>query len=150
MGWRSLIEAVLETMWTTGILFVIVIGAFLFSYFMALTQLPKRRHRLGASARRRAWVVILMMLVFYIVLGCFLDAISMILITVPVFLPLSPWHARLRRHLVRHPVAGRGVEVGMITPPVGLNIFVIRAQMPDIALGDVFRGIVPFLGATSR
>ena len=78
-------------------------------------------------------------------LGFFLDAISMILITVPVFLPLAEavgydgiWFGILV--LV-------AVEVGMITPPVGLNIFVIRAQMPDIALRDVYWGIVPFLSA---
>jgi tripartite ATP-independent transporter DctM subunit len=145
MGWRSLIEALLETIWITGILFVIVIGAFLFSYFMALTQLPNAVTGWVQALGVAPWVVIFMMLVFYIVLGCFLDAISMILITVPVFLPIALalgydgiWFGILL--LV-------AVEVGMITPPVGLNIFVIRAQMPDIALGDVFRGIVPFLAA---
>jgi TRAP-type C4-dicarboxylate transport system permease large subunit len=122
-----------------------VIGAFLFSYFMALTQLPNAVTEWVQALGVGPWVVILMMVVFYIVLGCFLDAISMILITVPVFLPIALalgydgiWFGILV--LV-------AVEVGMITPPVGLNIFVIRAQMPDIALGDVFRGIVPFLAA---
>ena len=142
---RSMLEALLETIWTTGILFIIVIGAFLFSYFMALTQLPNAVTAWVQGLGVAPWVVILMMVTFYVVLGCFLDAISMILITVPVFLPMALalgydgiWFGILV--LV-------AVEVGMITPPVGLNIFVIRAQMPDIALGDVFRGIVPFLAA---
>lgn len=145
MNVRGLLEALLETVWTTGMLFFIVIGAFLFAYFMALTQLPNAItawvEGLGVSPQ----IVILMMVAFYIVLGFFLDAISMILITVPVFLPLAEavgfdgiWFGILV--LV-------AVEVGMITPPVGLNIFVIRAQMPDIALVDVYRGIVPFLFA---
>ncbi len=142
---RGLLDALLETIWTTGMLFVIVIGAFLFSYFVALTQLPNALtawvEGLGVSPA----IVILMMIAFYILLGFFLDAISMILISVPVFLPLAEavgfdgiWFGILV--LV-------AVEIGMITPPVGLNIFVIRAQMPDIALVDVYRGIVPFLFA---
>jgi tripartite ATP-independent transporter DctM subunit len=145
MTWSSLVEALLESIWTTGILFIIVIGAFLFSYFMALTQLPNAVTEWVQALGVAPWTVILMMVVFYIVLGCFLDAISMILVTVPVFLPVALslgydgiWFGILV--LV-------AVEVGMVTPPVGLNIFVIRAQMPDIALGNVFRGIVPFLAA---
>lgn len=142
---RGMLEALLETVWTTGMLFFIVIGAFLFSYFMALTQLPNAITGWVSSLGAAPWIVILMMVAFYIVLGFFLDAISMILITVPVFLPLAEavgfdgiWFGIMV--LV-------AVEVGMITPPVGLNIFVIRAQMPDIALVDVYRGIVPFLFA---
>ena len=91
------------------------------------------------------WAVIMIILVFYIILGCVLDAVAIILVTVPVFLPVvtalgydSVWYGILMVVVV---------EVGLITPPVGLNIFVIRAQLPDIALGTVFRGIVPFLAA---
>jgi C4-dicarboxylate transporter, DctM subunit len=145
MTWEGLLDSLLETVWTTGILFIIVIGAFLFSYFIVLTQLPNALTAWVQGLGIAPWGVILMMILFYLALGCFLDAISMILITVPVFLPLAVgigydpiWFGMIV--LV-------AVEVGMISPPVGLNIFVIRAQMPDIALGDVFRGIVPFLAA---
>ena len=142
---KQLMDAFLETIWTTGMLFFIIVGAFFFAYFMALTQLPNSLSEWVQGLQVGPWVVILMMIVFYIVLGCFLDAISMILITVPVFLPLALsigfdpiWFGILVLVVV---------EVGMITPPVGLNIFVIRAQMPDIALSDVYWGIVPFLAA---
>ncbi len=145
MTWSELLDALMETVWTTGILFVIVIGAFLFSYFMALTQLPNAATAWVMDLGLAPWMVMVMIVLFYVVLGCFLDAISMILITVPVFLPLATsvgydgiWFGILV--LV-------AVEVGMITPPVGLNIFVVRAQLPDIALADVYRGIVPFLFA---
>ncbi|MEN8196095.1 MAG: TRAP transporter large permease subunit, partial [Pseudomonadota bacterium] len=91
------------------------------------------------------YVVILILVAFYVLLGCFLDSISMILITVPVFLPLveaigydAVWFGILVVVVV---------EVGLITPPVGLNIFVIRAQLPEVALGTVYRGVVPFLAA---
>ncbi len=144
---RALVDSLLETIWTTGMLFFIVIGAFLFAYFIALTRLPNSVAEWSQGLQVAPWVVILMMIGFYIVLGCFLDAISMILITVPVFLPLAEslgmdpiWFGILVLVVV---------EVGMITPPVGLNIFVIRAQMPDIALADVYWGIVPFLAAAA-
>lgn len=138
-------DALLETVWTTGMLFVIVVGAFFFSYFIALTQLPNAITEFFKELNVPAFVIILLMVAFYVGLGFFLDAISMILITVPVFLPLAEsvgydgiWFGILV--LV-------SVEIGMITPPVGLNIFVIKGQMPDIALGDVYKGIVPFLFA---
>ena len=89
------------------------------------------------------WAVILVILVFYIILGCVLDAVAIILVTVPVFLPVvvtlgydTVWYGILMVVVV---------EVGLITPPVGLNIFVIRAQLPDISLVTVFKGIGPFL-----
>ncbi|MEJ2119660.1 MAG: TRAP transporter large permease [Alphaproteobacteria bacterium] len=147
MKWRGLGDALLETIWTTGMLFFIVIGAFIFSYFMVLTRLPNALADWVQGLQMAPWLVILMMVAFYIVLGCFLDAISMILITVPVFLPLAQglgydavWFGILVLVVV---------EVGMITPPVGLNIFVIRAQLPDVKLTDVYWGIVPFLAAAA-
>jgi len=87
----------------------------------------------------------MMILVFYIILGCVLDAVAIILVTVPVFLPVvtatgydTVWYGILMVVVV---------EIGLITPPVGLNIFVIRAQLPDIELTTVFKGIMPFLVA---
>jgi TRAP-type C4-dicarboxylate transport system permease large subunit len=140
-----LFEALLETIWTSTVLFVIVIGAFLFAYFMALTQLPAAIRTGMEQLGTAPWVMMLIIIAFYIVLGFFLDGISMILITVPVFLPLaeaagydSIWFGILVLLVV---------EVGLITPPVGLNIFVIRSQVPDVALGAIYRGIVPFLWA---
>jgi C4-dicarboxylate transporter DctM subunit len=141
----SFIEALLETIWTTASLFFIVIGAFLFAYFMALTQLPNAI-RDGMEAMGAApWVMMLIIIAFYIVLGFFLDAISMILITVPIFLPVAVsagydgiWFGILVLLVT---------EVGLITTPVGLNIFVIRGQIPDVALVNVYRGILPFLWA---
>lgn len=147
MTWKELGGALLETIWTTGMLFFIVIGAFMFAYFMALTRLPNSLADWVQGLQMAPWMVIMMMIVFYLVLGCFLDAISMILITIPVFLPLAQglgfdpvWFGILVLVVV---------EVGMITPPVGLNIFVIRAQLPDVKLADVYWGIVPFLAAAA-
>ena len=139
------VDALLETVWTTAMLFFIVVGAFIFARFMVLTQLPLGLVTWANQVGMSALTAILLIIFFYVILGCFLDSISMVLITVPVFLPLitqlgfSPvWFGILLVVVV---------EVGLITPPVGLNLFVIRAQVPDIPLSTVIRGIIPFLGA---
>jgi len=89
--------------------------------------------------------VIIFLVIFYIILGCLLESIAMMLITVPVFLPLiveigydPVWFGVLVVAVV---------EIGLVTPPVGLNIFVIRAQLPDIPIMSIYQGILPFLFA---
>jgi tripartite ATP-independent transporter DctM subunit len=144
-GWRDLVEAMMETVWTTGVLFFIAVTAFLFGYFMVITQLPMTVAAWVKGLDVAPWVVILLLVGVYVVLGCFLDSLSMIVVTVPVFLPLI-------QALGYDPVwfgivVVVVVEMGLITPPVGMNIFVIRAQLPDIPLATMFSGIGPFLAA---
>ena len=143
--WRDLGAALMETVWTTGTLFFIALAAFLFGYFMVLSQLPLTVATWVRGLDVAPWMVIMILVMVYIVLGCFLDSLSMIVVTVPVFLPLVQalgydpiWFGVLVVVVV---------EMGLITPPVGLNIFVLRAQLPEIPLGTMFRGIVPFLAA---
>jgi C4-dicarboxylate transporter DctM subunit len=143
--WAGLRDSLIETVMTTAMLFFIVLGAFLFKEFIVLTQLPKAVTTFFGAESLHPYLVILIMLVVYVILGCFLDSLSMILITVPVFLPLAETIGFDKTWFGIFVVVV--AEVGLITPPVGMNIFVIRAQMPDIALGKVYRGIVPFLFA---
>jgi len=142
---RGAMEAVVETVRTAAMLFFIVIMAYYFAYFLVLTRLPQGLVEWVQEMGFSATIVILLLIGFYLILGCFLDALGMILITVPVFLPLvialgfDPiWFGVLVVVVV---------EVGLITPPVGMNLFVIRAQQPDMPLATLYRGIVPFLGA---
>jgi tripartite ATP-independent transporter DctM subunit len=128
---------------TSCALFAIIIGANVFSSFMVQTQLPTL---LADTARALALPgvgVMALVIVAYIVMGCFLEGIGMILITVPVFLPLVKslgydpiWFAIIVVIVV---------EVGLIHPPVGMNLFVIQAQAPDVRIGAIYRGILPFL-----
>ncbi|MDE0254847.1 MAG: TRAP transporter large permease [Rhodospirillaceae bacterium] len=145
LDWAGFRASLAETVSTTAMLFFIVLGAFLFKEFIVLTQLPKAVTDLFGAGSLHPWLVILLMLAVYLVLGCFLDSLSMILITVPVFLPLAEGigYDKVWFGIFVVVVA----EAGLITPPVGMNIFVIRAQLPDIDLGAVYRGIVPFLFA---
>ena len=140
---RGLARCFAETIETTGTLFFIVLGAFVFAAFIVQTHLPSTLGTWIETAGLPPLLVIGFFLLAYLVLGCFLDSISMILITVPVFLPIadaagySPVWFGIFVVLV--------AEIGLITPPVGLNLFVIRAQAPDISLKDIYRGIVPFI-----
>ena len=141
----ALLHAIENTVSICGVLFVIVFGANLFSFFMVQTQLPNLLAE-GARALDLGGVeVMALVIVAYIIFGCFLEGIGMVLITVPVFLPLV-------KQFGYDPVwfgviVVIVVEVGLIHPPVGLNLFVIQAHAPDIKITSIYRGIVPFLFA---
>lgn len=139
----DLLKSIENTVAICGVLFVIVFGANLFSFFMVQTQLPNlladsaHAHNLSGPA------VMTLVIAAYIAFGCFLEGIGMVLITVPVFLPLV-------KQFGYDPVwfgviVVIVVEVGLIHPPVGLNLFVIQAHAPDIKITTIYRGIVPFL-----
>lgn len=145
LGLRALADSFAETARTTGSLFLIVLGAFMFAAFMVQSRIPATLGDWIVARELSPLAMILFLIVVYLILGCFLDSISMILITVPVFLPIveavgfSPVWFGIFLVIV--------AEIGLITPPVGLNIFVIRGQAPDIPLGQIYRGILPFLAA---
>ncbi len=125
------------------LLFAIIIGANLFSFFIVQTHFPMLLADGARAMHLPALAVMAMIIVAYIVMGCFLEGIGMVLITVPVFLPLV-------MHFGYDPIwfsiiVVIVVEVGLIHPPVGMNLFVIQAQAPDVRITSIYRGIVPFL-----
>jgi tripartite ATP-independent transporter DctM subunit len=143
LSFSDLLAAIESTVVISGMLFVIIFGATLFSSFAVQTHLPDLLAQ-GARALNLSGVGVMILIVFaYIVLGCFLEGFGMVLITVPVFLPLIKqfgydpvWFAIIVVIVV---------EVGLIHPPVGMNLFVIQAQAPDVKITAIYRGIVPFL-----
>jgi tripartite ATP-independent transporter DctM subunit len=143
LGVKDILRAIENSVAVSGVLLVIVMGANLFSFFIVQTHLPELLLD-TARAFNLSGVAVMLMIVFgYIVLGCFLEGIGMVLITVPVFQPIivkfgyDPiWFAIIVVIMV---------EVGLIHPPVGMNLFVIQAQAPDVKIGAIYRGIVPFL-----
>jgi C4-dicarboxylate transporter, DctM subunit len=145
MGWRGLVEALLETVYTTAALFFIVVGAFIFARFVVLTRFPTELAGWVQQAQLSPAVILLAVAALYVLLGTFLDEVSTILITVPVTLPL---------------ITGIGYDgiwfgifvtvmctIGLITPPTGMTVFVIQAQHPEIPIGRIYRGTLPFLAA---
>jgi tripartite ATP-independent transporter DctM subunit len=143
LNWKQLTKAVEGTVITSALLFVIIIGATLFAYFIVQTQLPVLLATFAESMHLNGIAVMLIIIVAYVIIGCFLEGIGMVLITVPVFLPLvtkfgyDPIWFSIIVVIV--------VELGLIHPPVGMNLFVIQAQAPDVKLTSIYRGIMPFL-----
>ena len=142
---KQMIKAIEGTVITSSLLFVIIIGATLFAYFIVQTQLPVLLSTFAQSMQLNALSVMLIIVIAYVIIGCFLEGIGMVLITVPVFLPLvvkygyDPIWFSIIVVIV--------VELGLIHPPVGMNLFVIQAQAPDVKLTAIYRGIIPFLVA---
>ena len=141
----DLLKSIENTVVICGVLFVIVFGANLFSFFMVQTQLPNLLAQGAHALNLSGPAVMTLVIAAYIAFGCFLEGIGMVLITVPVFLPLV-------KQFGYDPVwfgviVVIVVEVGLIHPPVGLNLFVIQAHAPDIKITSIYRGVVPFLVA---
>jgi len=143
MDWPSLIDAFRETVRTTAMLALVILGGFMFSYFMIFSRIPASLGAWIDAAHLPGFAVILFIVVIYIVFGLFLDSISMMLITVPVFLPIfqALGYDRVWFGVFIVVVA----EIGLITPPVGLNIFVLKSQLPEIPIQKMYAGILPFL-----
>ncbi len=145
MSLRDLLRAAENSVIVSGALFVIVIGANLLSAFIVQAHLPELLLDGAKTFGLTGFAVMMLIIAGYVILGCFLEAIGMILITVPVFQPLIKsfgydpiWFAIIVVIMV---------EVGLIHPPVGMNLFVIQAQAPDVKITSIYRGIVPFLFA---
>jgi tripartite ATP-independent transporter DctM subunit len=145
LTWRTLYDALLESARTTAMLFMILIGALIFSEFVNITTMP---------ADLKAWVtrfdvgptmVVAAICAIYVVLGTAMEELSMILLTIPVFFPVIV-------HLGFDPVwfgiiIVCVVEIGLISPPVGMNMFVLRTLLPDVSTATVFSGVMPFMVA---
>lgn len=128
---------------TTGMILGICIGASLFTQFFTLSGVPLWISELVANIQmHRMWVLILILSI-YLPLGMFLDTISILLITVPIFFPviLSLGYNPILFGIL----VVKMEEISLITPPVGLNVYVIKGVADDIPLGDIFKGIIPFL-----
>lgn len=135
--------AVLETVKTSAMLYMIVIGASVLNPFLAVTHMPTALGTGMAGLGLGAYGTLVMILLAYVVLGMFLDGLAMLVITLPIFFPIiqglgfdAIWFGV---------VAVIVIEMGMITPPVGLNVFVVKSVAGDVPMATVFRGVFPFL-----
>ena len=140
---RGMSEALKQTMRTTGMIYGVIIGAFLFSYFMAASEIPESLAGFVSGLQAPPVVVVTCILLMLLMMGVFLDAMAMMTLTLPVFYPivlglgLSPiWFGVLMV---------RAQETALITPPMGMNIYVVSGLRKDLQLAQVFRGVLPFL-----
>jgi C4-dicarboxylate transporter DctM subunit len=142
---KSLGKVLLESAEITSVMFLVLIGALIFANFMNEVGFAKGLTGLVSDLSVNRYVILLIIVGIYLVLGCFFESISMMMLTVPIFYPVMQslgfdmiWFGILVVVLI---------EIGMITPPIGLNLFMIKSVMPDVASNDIIRGVVPFLGA---
>lgn len=143
LNWQGIVKAVQASVIVSCALFMIVIGATLFSQFIVQTRLPDTLLALAQGADLSPAMVMGLIIVIYIVMGCFLEGIGMVLITVPVFLPVIEGYGF--DPILFGVLVAVLVELGLITPPVGMNLFIIRAQVPEMPMMTLYRGITPFL-----
>ena len=141
----TLAEALLDTVYSSAMLFFIIVGAFMFSRFIVLTRLPNELVAWVGEMGLQPLSIVLLVVVLYVVLGTALEEVSTILITVPVILPLM---ASLGYDGIWFGIFVTVMAtIGLISPPVGLTVFVIQAQNPDIPAAMIYRGTLPFLVA---
>ena len=143
--------ALLETAKTSGMIYLILLGAEMLKIFMSRGGIPQAAVEIMHSSGLDPITILLLMLVSLIILGCLMDSLSMILLAMPFFWPvidgldfglgqeeLKIWFGILALIVV---------ELGLITPPVGMNVFVIQAMAEDIPMSQTFKGVMPFFGA---
>jgi len=137
--------ALLETTRTTCMIMIIVTGAVIFGHFLAVTRIPFDLAGWVASLPLPRFLIITVIILVYLLGGCFIDALALILLTVPIFYPVilalnyDPIWFGVVIVLV--------TQMGVISPPVGINVYVVKGTAPEIPLGTIFRGVLPFLGA---
>ncbi len=149
LTWATLKSSILDTANSTGMIFLIILGAAIYNGFLALSQLPQEAAMFVTEQGYSPWLVLTIILLLYLVFGCVMDSLSMILLTVPIFFPIvigldfglpteefALWFGILVLIVV---------EVGLITPPVGMNLFVINSMAKDIPLSQTYRGVFPFV-----
>jgi tripartite ATP-independent transporter DctM subunit len=145
LAWRTLYAALLESARTTAMLFMILIGALIFAEFINITTMPADMKAFVTTFEVNPIVVVLAIAAIYVVLGTAMEELSMVLLTMPVFFPVIV-------HLGYDPIwfgiiIVCVVEIGLISPPVGMNMFVLRTLLPEVSTGTVFSGVLPFMWA---
>ncbi len=150
LTFRIVYEVLLQSVKTTSMIFSVLIGALMFSNFINIADLPGALTGWVHAAKLSPYMVIMFIILVYVVLGCVLESLSMILLTVPVFYPLilelnfgpsmTPDMVLIWFGIIVVVVT----EISLITPPVGLNVFVLRGVLPDVSTGTIFKGVTPF------
>jgi tripartite ATP-independent transporter DctM subunit len=143
LSWENFKESLYETGKNTAMTFVILIGAMLFGYFLAVSRLPFEISTFVSEMQVNRYIILGLIIVLYLILGAIMSSLAMVVLTVPILFPVVEalgfdpiWFGI---------IIVRVVEVGQITPPVGINVFILKGVAKDVPLETIFKGIVPFL-----
>jgi tripartite ATP-independent transporter DctM subunit len=140
---EKILMSLLQATRTAAAVFTVLIGALIFGYFLAITQTPQRVTEFLTGLGLGSYGVLALIMLMYLVLGCLMDALAMIILTVPIIFPVVT-------HLGFNPIwfgviIVMTVELGLIHPPVGMNVFVIKSVVKDVSFATIFKGVIPFI-----
>lgn len=140
---QNFVDSLMETGQTVAMIFAIFVGAFIFGYLLTVTRLPMELAGFVGDLSINRYAILGLIFIFYLLLGCILDVAAMVLITIPIVYPIVV-------NLGFDPIwfgvfLVRVGEIGMISPPVGMNVFVLSGVAKDVPLSTIFRGVVPFI-----
>jgi C4-dicarboxylate transporter DctM subunit len=143
LGGKEIVQSLLEATRTTAAVFTVLIGALLFGYFLTITQVPQKVTEFLVGLGIGRYGVLALIMVMYLVLGTLMDALAMIILTVPIVFPVI-------RELGFDPIwfgiiVVMVAELGLMHPPVGMNIFVIKSVVEDVKISTIFYGVLPFI-----
>lgn len=151
LNWAVFRDSLFGTARTTAMIFFIVLGASFYNSFLALSGVPQFMADWVLTQGFSPWFVLSVILIFYLIFGCLMDSLSMILLTVPIFFPvisamdfgMSPEHLAIWFGILVLIV----VEVGLITPPVGMNLFIINAMDRETPMTETYKAVLFFVGS---
>jgi tripartite ATP-independent transporter DctM subunit len=141
--WNVFIECLRSTIVTSSMVFLILIGAYVFGAFLAITQLPMKLAAFVETLAVSKYLILAIIIIIYAVLGCVMDSLAMVMLTVPIFLPIitalgfdAIWYGVVMIMVM---------EMGLITPPVGMNVYIVAGVAKDIPLVRIFKGVAPMV-----
>lgn len=141
---KNIIAALRETTSTVGMIFLILVGAYCLGYFLSISTIPTSLARWIGGLSVNRWIILICILIFYAILGCLMDSLAMVLLTTPIFLPVIQaldfnvvWYGVLMVLVM---------EMGQITPPVGMNLFVLKGCVGDtVSMSSIIKGAAPHI-----
>ncbi len=143
LSWKGLLNSIMDTLKISSMVFFLVTGAIIFGRFLAVTRLPFKVAEFASGLPVSRYVILAIILVIYLIGGCFVDSLGFLVLTIPIFFPLGValgfdpvWYAIILTMVT---------TMGAITPPVGVNIYVVKALAPDIELSTIFKSVSFFL-----
>ena len=141
--WKIFMGCLRDTVKTSGMIFLILIGAYIFGAFLTVTQLPGILAKFVTGLDVSRYLILLVIIIIYAVMGCLMDSLAMVMLTVPIFLPIMQqlgfndiWYGVLMIMVM---------EMGLITPPVGMNVYIVAGVAKDVPLQKIFRGVAPMV-----
>ena len=138
-----MIDCLRETVKTSGMIFLVLIGAYVFGSFLTITQMPQALASFVNTLDVNRYVILLVILILYAIMGCLMDSLAMVMLTVPIFLPImtglgfdTVWYGVIMIMVM---------EMGLITPPVGMNVYIVTGVAKDVPLQKIFMGVAPMV-----